>query len=82
MDYKTAKEKAMEYGRKHGDKYDVSAETKDSYFFGMRNVPTDDKAHGVFVSKKTGRLLSRPPVDPKFIGKPKSVTADKKTKRK
>ena len=82
MDYKEAKARALEYGKKQGDKYDVSGETKDSYFFGMRDIPLDGKRHGVFVSKKTGRILSRPPADPKFIGKPKSVTADKKTKRK
>lgn len=78
MDYNTAKEKALEYGRKKGDKYDISAETKDSYFFSMKKPPVDDMFHGVFVSKQTGRISSKPKGDVKFIGKPKSIKATKR----
>ena len=75
MDYEQAKEKALAYGRKQGDEYDISAETKDEYFFGMMDVPTDNAPHGVYISKKTGRILPQAyeVEDPKIIGRPKRI---------
>lgn len=74
MDYQTALVKALEYGRQRGDEYDISAETKGYYFFGMQDIPVDDMEHGVFISKKNGRILKEPLKDPKFIGKPKVIS--------
>lgn len=87
MDYNEAKKKAVEYGKKRGDKYNVYVETKDAYFFTATNV-TDDKPRGVFISKETGKAIAPSTYEKnhngniKPVGKPKPVAAEKKVKRK
>ena len=88
MDFDNAKKKAMEYGKKHGDKYDIAGETKDAYFFGKKEPITDNQDHCVFISKDTGRAISLSGYEKKhdgnvkFTGKPKAIAAEKKVKRK